>query len=50
MHFGEMTMATTKAKPEKKTKNKKTKQVLEDIDTAICEIPKSPQLEIGDPL
>ena len=38
-----MTMTKTKAKPEKE-------QALEDIDTAIYEIPKPPKLEIEDPL
>ena len=33
----------TKAKPEKE-------QILEDIDTAIYEVPEPPKIEIGDPL
>ena len=41
MHFGEMTM--TETKPEKK-------QILEDIDTPICEVPEPHKIEIGDPL
>ena len=41
--FGEMAMTKTKIKPEKE-------QVLEDIGTAIYEIPEPPKLEIGDPL
>ena len=36
-------MTKTKTKPEKE-------QVLKDTDTAIYEIPKPPELEIGDPL
>ena len=40
-HFGEM--AITKTKPE-------DEQILEDIDTAICEVPESPKMKIGDPL
>ena len=39
MHFGEMTMAETK--PEKK-------QILEDIETPICEVPEPHKIEIGD--
>ena len=41
MHFGEMSM--TETKPEKK-------QILEDIDTPICEVPEPHKIEIQDPL
>ena len=40
-HFGEMAMPKTK--PEKE-------QILEDIDTAIYELPEPPKIEIGNPL
>ena len=36
-------MTMTKTKPEKE-------QILEDINTAICEVPEPPKIEIGDPL
>ena len=36
-------MTMTKAKPEKE-------QILEDIDTAIYEVPEPPKIEIGGPL
>ena len=42
-HFGKMKRRNTKTKPEKE-------QVLEDIDTAIYEIPEPPKLEIVEPL
>ena len=42
-NFGEMKMTKTKTKSEKE-------QVLEDIDTAIYEMTKIPQLDIVDPL
>ena len=43
IHFSEMTMTKTEAKP-------KQELVLEDIYSAIYEIPEPPKIEIGDPL
>ena len=40
-HFREMTMTKTKSEKE---------QILEDIDSAIYEVPEPPKIEIGDPL
>ena len=41
--FGKATMTKTKTKP-------KQEQLIEDIDSAIYEIPDPPKIEIGDPL